>query len=161
MVSSFCCCPQVNARVNQVLSATGIDPASGERDPMRGDVDIRTLVESITKQMTETTPIGKRFERLETAQGQPVTRADRELVFERLCLQMCIIKGSFSKEEDRHTSSLQSDIRAQRKMGGQTKVTISQKLERSFFAVCDGIQYEKNDTNHPTNLGEIACHFNF
>ena len=88
MVSSFCCCPQVNARVNQVLSATGIDPASGERDPMRGDVDIRTLLESITKQITETTPIGKRFERLETAQGQPVTRADRELVFERLCLQM-------------------------------------------------------------------------
>merc|ERR1712216_183575 len=60
----------------------------GERDPMRGDVDIRTLLESITKQITETTPIGKRFERLETAQGQPVTRADRELVFERLCLQM-------------------------------------------------------------------------
>ena len=69
--------------------------------------------------------------------------------------------AAFSQKEDRHPSPLQSDTGTQRKMGRQTKITISQKLAHSFFAVHDGTQYEKHHTNHPTTIGEIACPFNF
>jgi len=90
MVAAFCCCPQVNACVNEALAQRGINPVSGEQEAMTSgaDIDMQALLHAVTSKMLTTTPIGKAFARLKTGQGQAVNKADHDKVFERLCLQM-------------------------------------------------------------------------
>lgn len=53
-----------------------------------GEIGIDLLVQAIVSRVQGTTPIGKSFARLESAQGQVVSKSDQDLVFERLCVQM-------------------------------------------------------------------------
>jgi hypothetical protein len=70
---------EVRGSVDKVLHERGIDPATGEKDPRMagGEIDVALLVDAIVSRVQGTTPIGKSFERLETAQGQRVGKSDR------------------------------------------------------------------------------------
>ena len=76
--------------IDKVLAERGIDPNSGEKIPRMGggEIGIDLLVQAIVSRVQGSTPIGKFFARLESAQGQVVSKSDQDLVFERLCVQM-------------------------------------------------------------------------